>query len=88
MLDHSCFVTLYSHRHVYKGEIQSNTLVFVSFHPATVNSRRMIVMITGVLKRLGTICGAVSDDLKQHATMFEDGGTSPATIGNLYPNVS
>lgn len=45
-------------------------------------------MITGVLKRLGTICGAVSDDLKQHATMFEDGGTSPATIGNLYPNVS
>lgn len=85
MLDSSYFVTLYSHLQVYKGEIKSNIYIYflsVYFHLATVNSRRMIVMITGVLKRLGTICRAASDGSKKH------GGMSPVTIGNLYPHTS
>lgn len=39
------FLTLYSHRHVYNREIQSNTVSFL-FHLAAVNCGGMIVAIT------------------------------------------
>lgn len=76
LLNHSYFLTLYSH-HVYIGEIQSNTrFLSVSsyFHLVTVNYRRMIVMmmITDVLKRLGSVCRAATDGSKEYAIMRED----------------
>lgn len=45
----------------------------------------MMMMITDVLKRLGTRWTAATDGWKGHAVMR--GGMLPVTIGNFYPNM-
>lgn len=54
------------------------------FHLATVNSRGVVVTVTDVLKRLGTVCTAAAEVTRRrhvHSTAL------PVFIGNLNPDM-